>query len=173
MANPTQLFYIHVPTERRDVEVPIEFLSVSDFTSDEPACRAVWDMMSANFHTRGKFLAIWPSVRHVALHRHEGQVVGCLFVSTPVNWQVDYVMVRSDMRHRGISAALVNETVNQALARNVPYVMLTSKPELRPLYEGRCGFQVAARSAAENTPVKRFPLSPALNEVVPGSLSVG
>ena len=44
--------------------------------------------------------------------------------------------------------ALVSETANQALAANAPYVMLTSRPELRPLYEGRCGFRVDTHTIA-------------------------
>jgi predicted N-acetyltransferase YhbS len=50
--------------------------------------------------------------------------------------------VRPAWRHEGIASALVKETINQALARKVPYVMLTSREGLRPLYEGECGFAV-------------------------------
>jgi ribosomal protein S18 acetylase RimI-like enzyme len=65
-----------------------------------------------------------------------------LLVSAPVNWQVDYVVVRPEWRGRGIAEALVNETVNRARTRKVPYLMLTSRAGLRPLYEGACGFTV-------------------------------
>ncbi len=87
-------------------------------------------------------MAIWPSVRFVALHGRGSDLSGFLFVSAPLNWQIDYVTVRPTRRHEGIAAALVNETVNQAVARKVPYVMLTSREELRPLYEETCGFSV-------------------------------
>jgi GNAT superfamily N-acetyltransferase len=153
MPNAEQLYYIHVPRRRRPVDLPVEFLTVTDFLRDEAACRAVWDLLHSEFHTRSKFLAIWPSVRHIALHRRDSEVVGALLVSTPLNWQIDYVMVRPDMRHQGISMALVNETTNQALSANAPYVMLTSRPELRPLYEGRCGFRVVAQSDSASPPV--------------------
>jgi ribosomal protein S18 acetylase RimI-like enzyme len=137
-----ELYYLQVPGEPRPVSQPVEFLSAADLLDDEPACKAVWDMITSQFKTRSKFLAIWPSVRHVALHRREGEVVGFLLVSAPVNWQVDYVVVRPECRGRGIAEALVAETLNQAAARHVPYVMLTSREGLRPLYEGACGFTV-------------------------------
>jgi predicted GNAT family N-acyltransferase len=69
-----------------------------------------------------------------------------LLVSAPLNWQIDYVVVRDDARGQGIATSLVNATVNQALARHVPYVMLTSKESLRPLYAEQCGFTPVAGS---------------------------
>jgi ribosomal protein S18 acetylase RimI-like enzyme len=137
-----ELYYIHVPNDERPVAQDVEFLSAAEFLDDEPACKALWDLMSSQFKTRSKFLSIWPSVRHVATHRRNGEVVGLLLVSSLVNWQVDYVVVRPDWRGKGIAEALVHETLNQAAARKVPYVMLTSREGLRPLYEGACGFTV-------------------------------
>lgn len=154
-ASEGELYYIHVPREHRPVNLPVEFLTVQEFLDDEPACKALWEMLSTNFRTRGKFLAIWPAVRYVAVCRRggrnggrngdrNGEVAGLLLVTTPVNWQVDYVVVRPEHRGAGIAAALVAETINQALARRVPYLMLTSREGLRPLYEGVCGFEVVA-----------------------------
>src|SRR3954451_23714395 len=137
-----ELYYLKVPAGLRPAGQEVEFLSVGDFLDDEPACKALWDLLSSQFKTRSKFLSIWPSVRHVAVHRRQGEVVGALLVSAPVNWQVDYVVVRPDWRGKGIAEALVHETLNQAAARKVPYVMLTSREGLRPLYEGACGFTV-------------------------------
>lgn len=156
----TQLYYFHVPAQRRSVSLDIDFMSATNFIQDEPACSALWEMLTDHFHTRSKFLAIWPNVRHVAVHRRDGALAGCLLVSTAVNWQIDYVVVRSDMRHQGISAALVDETLNQALARGVPYVMLTSRESLRPLYECRCGFRVVGRSGGNPTVVRSIPKLP-------------
>ena len=51
---------------------------------------------------------------------------------------------RPEYRGQGIAESLVNATVNQALTRKVPYVMLTSREGLRPLYETACGFTVVA-----------------------------
>jgi GNAT superfamily N-acetyltransferase len=99
-------------------------------------------MLVTQFHTRSKFLAIWPGVRYVVLHRDgDGQVNGFLLVTTPVNWQIDYVVVRPDSRGQGIASALVKAALNQAYLHKAPYVMLTSKESLRPLYES-CGFEV-------------------------------
>lgn len=137
-----QLYYLHVPAGERPVARAVEFLPVSEFLEDEAACKALWEMISSHFRTRGKFLAVWPSVRFVAVDRRDGELAGALLVSTPLNWQIDYVVVRPDRRHEGIAAALVNETLNQAWSRKVPYVMLTSREGLRPLYEGACGFRV-------------------------------
>jgi GNAT superfamily N-acetyltransferase len=81
-------------------------------------------------------------VRYVAVHRDAGGAAdGFLLVTTPVNWQIDYVVVRPESRGRGVAAALVKEAVRQAYLHGTPYLMLTSKESLRPLYEG-CGFTV-------------------------------
>ena len=78
----------------------------------------------------------------VALHRDEkGNADGFLLVNAPVNWQIDYVVVKNESRGRGVGGALVAETLDQAYQRRVPFVTLTSKPKLRPLYEA-CGFTV-------------------------------
>jgi ribosomal protein S18 acetylase RimI-like enzyme len=142
-----ELYYLHVPLSPRPAAHSVEFLPVTEFLQDDGACRTLWELLSSQFRTRSKFLAIWPSVRFVAVHRRGGELVGALLVSTPVNWQIDYVLVRPEWRGQGIAVALVNETVNQALARGVPYVMLTSRDGLRPLYEGACGFTVVGSRA--------------------------
>jgi ribosomal protein S18 acetylase RimI-like enzyme len=143
------LYYIHVPTNRRPVLHAVEFLSVSDFLNEEPLCKALWATITDQFKTRSKFLEIWPSVRFVVVQRAGSELAGFLLVSTPLNWQIDYVTVRPDYRRQGIAASLVNETLNQALARDVPYVMLTSRAGLRALYEGQCGFTVVASNEAD------------------------
>ena len=104
----------------------------------------------------------------VAVHRRAGALAGVLLVSTPVNWQIDYVIVHPDHRGEGIAAALVNETLNQALARKVPYVMLTSREGLRPLYEEACGFTVVGSGPGRDAPGVS-PRDPELN--APGSRS--
>jgi GNAT superfamily N-acetyltransferase len=140
MSAEPDLYYFHRPTGRRPARGPVEFLPVSDFLADEPACRAFWDLIATQFRTRSKFLTIWPCVRYVALHRNEaGAADGFLLVTCPVNWQIDYVVVHPDSRGKGIAAALVTEALNRAFDQNAPYVMLTSKASLRPMYEA-CGF---------------------------------
>lgn len=139
-----ELYYLHVPAAPRPVAHGVEFLTAAELLEDEPTCRAIWDMLTSHFKTRSKFLSIWPSVRYVAVHYRDGDLAGFLLVSAPVNWQVDYVVVRPEFRGEGIALSLVNATVNQALARKVPYVMLTSREGLRPLYESACGFAVVA-----------------------------
>ena len=142
MSAEPELYYFHAPAGRRPVSVPVVFLSVQEFLADEPACRALWDLLVSQFRTRSKFLAIWPNVRYVALHRNEtGGADGFLLVTSPVNWQIDYVVVHPDSRGKGIAQALVVETLNRAHAMKVPYVMLTSRASLRPMYEA-CGFTV-------------------------------
>ena len=149
MSTEPDLYYFCVPRQPLEVSLPVDFLPVSAFVTDEPACKMLWDMISTQFHTRGKFLAIWPNVRYVALHRDDKGVAGFCFVSTPVNWQIDYVVVRPDARGRHIATALVRTVINQALAQRVPYVMLTSRESLRRLYEGECGFTVVGSSAQQ------------------------
>jgi GNAT superfamily N-acetyltransferase len=122
--------------------VPVEFVPVQAFLADEPACKELWNLLVSQFNTRSKFLAIWQGVRYVALHRTAAGVAdGFLLVTTPVNWQIDYVVVSEASRGQGIAAALVKETLRQAALLHAPYVMLTSKASLRPLYEA-CGFVV-------------------------------
>jgi ribosomal protein S18 acetylase RimI-like enzyme len=147
MATEPDLYYLCIPREHHPVSLAVDFLPVSQFVRDEPACRMLWDMITTQFHTRGKFLAIWPNVRYVAVHRDDKGVAGFLFVSTPVNWQIDYVVVRPDARGRHIASALVHTALNEAKGRGVPYVMLTSREGLRPLYERECGFTVVGRQA--------------------------
>lgn len=140
MSSDPQLHYIHQPAGLRPVARVIDFLTTQDFAADEPACKRLWDLVNTQFRTRGKFLAVWAGVRFVAVHRDlDGRADGFLLVNAPVTWQIDYVVVGPEAHGRGIASALVTETTNQAFLRGVPYIMLTSKESLRPLYEG-CGF---------------------------------
>ena len=148
MSAESELHYFCKPTDVRPVGLPVEFLTVQEFLSDEACCKTIWEMIGHQFHTRSKFLAIWQGVRYVAVHRDTvGQVDGLLFVTTPVNWQIDYVVVRPESRGRGIASALVHTALNQAYLHKTPYVMLTSKETLRPLYES-CGFEVVRSHCA-------------------------
>jgi ribosomal protein S18 acetylase RimI-like enzyme len=140
-----ELYYIQLPVDPRPVASDVEIQLVQDFLQDEVACRALWELLSDQFRTRSKFLSIWPSVRYVALHRTGDEVTGLLLISATINWQIDYVVVRPDARRRGIAAKLVNAAINRAHELQVPYVMLTSRESLRPLYEGECGFRVVER----------------------------
>jgi GNAT superfamily N-acetyltransferase len=148
MSPEPELHYFYKPTAPRTPARPVEFLPVQSFLADEPACKLLWELVSTQFHTRGKFLTVWPGVRFVALSRDpDGAADGFLLVTAPINWQIDYVVVRPDRRGHGIAAALLTETLNQAFHHAAPYVMLTSKASLRPLYEG-CGFTVVEHPAA-------------------------
>jgi ribosomal protein S18 acetylase RimI-like enzyme len=147
MAKDAEFYYLCQPTREVSVAHPTEFLAVQDFLADEPACKALWEFMTTQFRTRSKFLSVWPDVRYVTLLRdgEAGLIKGLLLVTTPINWQIDYVVVHSESRRQGIAAALVKATLNEAHRRNVPYVMLTSVASLRPLYEGECGFTVVGQ----------------------------
>lgn len=148
MATESELYYLCVPREIRPVTLRVEFLPVQEFVSDERACKMLWDLVSSQFRTRGKFLTVWPGVRFVALHRDpDGLPDGFLLVTSPINWQIDYVVVRPDRRGHGIAQALLVETLNRAFHHAAPYVMLTSKESLRPLYES-CGFTVVGQPAS-------------------------
>src|SRR5688572_24663662 len=98
MAEPP-LHYFQTPTGLREVSRPVEFLAAAEFLADEPACKILWDLVTSQFHTRGKFLAVWSGVRFVAVSRDDDGVAdGFLLVNAPVNWQIDYVVVRQDRR---------------------------------------------------------------------------
>jgi ribosomal protein S18 acetylase RimI-like enzyme len=143
MAALPDLFYVSRPTAPRPVLTPVDFAPIHQFLADEPACKVFWDLIASQFRTRSKFLAVWPGVRYVAVHRTPaGTADGFLLVSTPVNWQIDYVVVHPDSRGQRIAQALVTETLNRAVDHRVPFVTLTSRPDLRPMYEA-CGFVVA------------------------------
>jgi GNAT superfamily N-acetyltransferase len=142
-----ELYYLQTPAAPRPVNHAVEFLTIAEFLEDESACRDMWEVISTQFKTRSKFLAIWPSVRYVATHQRDGKLAAFLLVSAPVNWQIDYVVVRPEFRGKGIAESLVNATTNQALLRSTPYVMLTSREGLRPLYETACGFTVVAQKS--------------------------
>jgi GNAT superfamily N-acetyltransferase len=122
MPTEPDLYYLYHPVEEpQTAGLHIKFLPVSEFLLDEPACKLLWELVSTQFRTRGKFLAVWSGVRFV------------------------YVVVRPDARGKGIAAAMVKETLPQAFLHRVPYVMLTSKPGLRSLYES-CGLTVVGSS---------------------------
>ncbi len=150
-----ELHYFCKPSAVRPVARVIEFLTAQEFLADEPACQRLWSLVNTQFRTRGKFLAVWAGVRFVAVHRDiDGIADGFLLVNAPINWQIDYVVVSGESRGRGIASALVIETVNQAFRRGVPYVMLTSKESLRPLYES-CGFVPVEVPQAPPQPLPR------------------
>jgi ribosomal protein S18 acetylase RimI-like enzyme len=142
MADEMSLNYFCIPRAELHVHLPVEILSTQEFLRGESDCKALWEMVSTHFRTRGKFLAIWQNVRYIAVNRDDdGQVAGLLLISAPINWQIDYVVVRPEARGSGIATALVRAALNLAAQLEVPYVMLTSRESLRPLYES-CGFTV-------------------------------
>ena len=146
MAEP-DLHYFCKPTGSATAPAGVEFLAVSEFLADEDACRTLWELLDTQFRTRSKFLSIWPCVSFVAVARTpDGDPAGYLLVSAPVNWQIDYVVVRPDSRGQGIAGKLVKAALGQAHLHGAPYVMLTSKESLRPLYEG-CGFAAVSAFA--------------------------
>ena len=148
MAN-ADLHYFHKSSGASQLPEDVEFLALTEFLADEPACRTLWELLDTQFRTRSKFLSIWPSVRFVCLHRDgDGAADGFLLVSAPVNWQIDYVVVRPDSRGQGIAGMLVKATLGQAYLHGAPYVMLTSNESLRSLYEG-CGFSAVGVPSSE------------------------
>ena len=154
MPTEPELYYLYRPTEPRSAERNVSFLPVSDFLRDEPACNLLVELITTQFRTRSKFLAVWSGVKFVAVHRDpEGSPDGFLLVNAPVNWQIDYVVVHPSARGQGVAGALLAETLHQAYMHHVPFVTLTSKPSLRGLYEG-CGFTAIGptKSADDDTP---------------------
>ncbi len=138
------LYYIFQPTDAGTPHPGVDFLPVREFLADEPACKTFWDLIDTQFRTRSKFLSIWPCVSFVAVARTpDGDPAGYLLVSAPVNWQIDYVVVHPAARGQGVATKLVKATLSEAYLHRAPYVMLTSSPSLRPLYEG-CGFRVVS-----------------------------
>lgn len=152
MHDEAQLYYFADPAHAPDplptvADSAVEILPVGEFLADEPACKMVWELVDTQFRTRSKFLAVWRTASLVVAHRDaEGAVDGFLIVTSPVNWQIDYVVVRPDARGQGVAGALIRAAMARAKANGVPYVMLTSKASLRPLYEA-CGFEVVRTSS--------------------------
>jgi len=144
----SELYYFYKPSDPLLGANDVDFLNITEFLADEPACKILWELLDTQFRTRSKFLSIWPSVRYVAVQRDvEGSAAGFLLVSAPVNWQIDYVVVRPDCRGQGIATKLLKATLHHAYVLKPPYVMLTSKESLRPLYES-CGFSVVPCAVA-------------------------
>ena len=141
MANEPELNYLCRPTEPRNAPLPIDFLSVAEFLARRAGVQDAVGTRLDRSSAPGR--SSWPSGpgcgSSPSTATDDGAADGFLLVNAPVNWQIDYVVVRPEARGQGIAAALVTETLNQAFLRGVPYVMLTSKASLRPLYEG-CGF---------------------------------
>ncbi len=142
MLPDTELYLFHKPTSAQPPDHLCEFLSIQEFLSEEKACKVFWNLITEQFRTRSKFLAVWPCVRHVAVHRDaNGEANGFLLVSSPINWQIDYVVVHPDGRGQGVGTKLVRTALHYAYLHAAPYVMLTCRESLRPLYES-CGFTV-------------------------------
>ena len=145
MSLDSELHYLFKPTVAGPPHPGVDFLPVREFLADEPACKVFWDLIDTQFRTRSKFLSIWPCVSFVAVARNpDGDPTGFLLVSAPVNWQIDYVVVHPSARGQGVGTTLVKAALSQAYLHRAPYVMLTSKESLRPLYEG-CGFRVVSQ----------------------------
>lgn len=138
-------YYIKIP-EKMPVYHRVKFMPIEDLVSDSAKnnrrCQEIFDMLTDCFKTRRKFLELWPHVRYVALIEEKDSVVSFAFASTPLNWQVDYVTTRVDKRGQNMAASVVNEITNQALKRKVPYLMLTSIPELKALYCHDCRYTI-------------------------------
>ena len=84
MTPEPDLYYFCRPSGPVDVPHPVDFLTVAEFVADEPACRQLWELISTQFRTRGKFLTIWQGARFVAVHRDpDGAADGFLLVTTP------------------------------------------------------------------------------------------
>ena len=142
MAAEPQVHYYCRPVRELPLATPVAVVPVQEFLADEPACKVLWELVASQFNTRGKFLTVWQGVRYLAVHRDAvGSVDGLLLLTTPVNWQIDYVVVAPSARGLGVGTALVVAALNAAFRQGAPYVMLTSKASLRPLYEA-CGFEV-------------------------------
>src|SRR5437870_4999558 len=94
-----ELYYLHTPARFRPVRHKIDFMPVTQLLEDEETCQAIWELLSSQFKTRSKLLTIWPNVRFVALHGRGSELSGFLFVSAPLNWQIDYVVVRPTRRN--------------------------------------------------------------------------
>lgn len=150
MPEEAELYYFCRPERELPVTGKVEFLTVNELLSFEPACKVLWDMVTTQFKTRSKFLQVWPNVRYVAVSRdpQSGQVWGFLLVTAAINWQIDYVTVVPEARGKKLATSLVKATLNEAFKRKVPYVMLTSREGLRSLYEKECGFSVVAATSS-------------------------
>lgn len=139
-------FYIHVPKDELLVDRQVIFMTVTDLVSDSEdnvrRCQQIFDLVVQNFKTRRKFLELWPHVRYVAFVEEDGQIISCAFASTPMNWQIDYVVTRPDKRGMNLARAVTNTITNEARKRKVPYVMLTSRPELVHLYAHQCTYTI-------------------------------
>ena len=153
MSHEPELYYVCRPTEPRVPSSPVEFLSVSEFLADEPACRLLWELISTQFRTRSKFLAVWSGVQFVAVHRDDqGEADGFLLVNAPVNWQIDYVVVRPDARGRGIAGALVAERSIRLIAAACRSSRSPASPRC-----GRSTNRAASRSLISRANRSRFP----------------
>ena len=146
------LHYICIPTDVQTVHLSIDIVPIEELLLDDAACQRLWTMIESQFRTRSKFLAVWRTASFVALHRDDvHDVDGLLLITSAINWQLDYVVVRPDARGQGIAQQLVIAALNRAAVLNIPYVMLSSKESLRGLYE-RCGFMAIPTESSRHTP---------------------
>ena len=158
MTREPELHYFHKPHEPQSGLKLAEFLPVQDFLADEPACKELWDVAVQPCSTRAA--SSWPSGRACGTSRsiatRTATPTGSCSSPSPVNWQIDYVVVKPDSRGQGIATQLVRTALHHAYLHRTPYVMLTSKESLRPLYAEPAGSSPyrTMRPTPRNLPAK-------------------
>ena len=106
MSAEPELHYFCKPTDVRPVRLPVEFLPVAGVPRRRAGVQAVWDLVAtssapaASSSRSGRACGSSPSTATPT-----GGVDGFLLVNAPVNWQIDYVVVRPERRGQGIASA--------------------------------------------------------------------
>lgn len=128
----------------------LEIYVLSDLLDDDPedlidVLSEMWED-EPQYHTRRKWVRALRFCQYFVIYRVDGDIQGFLMITDPNgkhhDWEIHYVTVREEYRHRGAATAMVMFATNQATEEGIQTVTLTSRPELQALYESKCGFTV-------------------------------
>ncbi len=133
----SEIHYIYKPNRYKTTSRHVKAYSIYELLDNESYCRDVLKLINENYRHLHKFLTVLRHATYIYMMKEEEteRVLAFLLVTENLNWQIDYVTVCQERRKKGVAQAMLNTCLNQAYINNIPYVMLSSKEELIPLYE--------------------------------------
>lgn len=125
-----------------DRHIGISCQKISDI--DEHKLKQIHQMINDNFSSKTKLYNVLRYLDNIIYAHYHNAPIASLFVSGCTVKEIHYVVTHHSWRGQGIASELVNFTTDMLKTNNhlIKYFTLSSKPELRSLYEGKCGFTV-------------------------------
>lgn len=115
------------------------------YNINENVLSQIYKLIDGSFHTKTKLYKILRSLDYIAyIDTMYGEVIASLLVCGCTVKEIHYVVTKDEWRRKNMASSLVNYVTDsfRYIDKNISHFALSSKPELRPLYEGKCGFTV-------------------------------